>query len=204
MSGLRLYLQHDRRFARRRSKTDIAANWICAGRAPAPSRWRFDRKQSYRGQSRLGPEQRPPTYRARRSPSAPGRRANRRRKRPKGRLSRSTEQIVAGASSNIIVARIRPSERCLSWVHSATHGNVRAMTVLAAPIADGGCSGVYEYTPSPADPHKLGVGAVMKFPTSPETKRGALLVWNGLKSAKTHKQLTLDTLAAPADDARHH
>ena len=25
----------------------------------------------------------------------------------------------------------------------------------------------------------------MKFPTSPKTKRGAALVWNGLKSAKT-------------------
>jgi hypothetical protein len=99
MSGLRPWSQHDRRFAQRRSKTDIEAlDWVFAGRDPAPARWRFRRKQGYRGQSLSGPEQRPPTYRARRSPSAPGWRANRRRKRPTGRLSSSTEQIVAGAS----------------------------------------------------------------------------------------------------------
>ena len=51
------------------------------------------------------------------------------------------------------------------------------MPVLA-PIADGGCSGVYEYPPSPADPKaelctNWGWGAVMKFPTAPKTKRGA-------------------------------
>ena len=147
MPGLHLYLQHDRRFARRRSKTDIAANWICAGRAPAPSRWRFDRKQSYRGQSLLGPEQRPPTCRAQRSPSAPGRRANRRRKRPKGRLSRSTEQIVAGASSNI--RSTDPTLRAMSQLGpSATSGNVRR----CAPMADGGCSAFRSTRPPPADP----------------------------------------------------
>ena len=40
-------------------------------------------------------------------------------------------------------------------------------------------------SPKPAL-HKLGVGRV-KFPISPKEKRGALLVWNGLRSMKTHK-----------------
>jgi len=61
--------------------------------------------------------------------------------------------------------------------HLSVQRGVRLPRTLLDPVER-----VYEYTPSPADPkaplsralHKLGVGAGMKFPTSPKTKRGAV------------------------------
>ena len=82
------------------------------------------------------------------------------------------------------------------------------MPVLA-PIADGGCSGVYEYPPCTGRPqgralHKLGVGGGYEIPNSPENKTRCVLGLERIKIRENTLKPTLDTLAAPADDARHH
>ena len=82
------------------------------------------------------------------------------------------------------------------------------MPVLA-PIADGGCSGVYECTPltqpTPSLPlRKLGVGGGYEIPNIPENKTRCDFGLERIKIRENTLKPTLDTLAAPADDARRH
>jgi hypothetical protein len=94
------------RFAWRRSKMDIAVrDWGSDGHHIVPAHSRFDWNLRCRKQSRPGSAPRQSTCRARRSPSSPGWRANKPRKRPIGRLSTAVEQVVAGGSSNSTIAR---------------------------------------------------------------------------------------------------